>query len=442
MKKIFCIILSIILILSVFCVPSFASFNSLIESEAKTVLLVNTDTDYVIFDKNADKQCAPAALSQIVTAILVLENCPDLSQKVTCNSDIVNGLYARGGVTIAIAGGESLTIEELLRCMLIHSAADAANILADYVGKGIPNFVNMMNEFAKKVGCKNTNFTNAHGLDEENNYTTANDLYKIASYCIKNETFKDICSRARDEVSPTSRGERRYLNNTNKLLIQGMSDYYCPSVTGVKAGGSEKAGKCVISTASKNGYNYMLIILGAPVKDIDDDGIDENVAFTESRRIYNWAFSNIVLTPVTNTTDIVTVVDVKYSWRSDHLALVPKEEITALVPSGTETGSLTIRAIEKETPRTAKAPIKKGDVLGKAEILYGDDVVQTVDLVASESVSGSIILRITGFIGYLFHTTLMKILLALVVLLIIAYVALIIRKNRIMAKRRKPRRIK
>lgn len=442
MKKIFCIILSIVLILSVFTLPSFASFNSLLETEADIVLLVNTDTNYIVFDKNADKKNAPAALTQMVTAILVLENCPDLSKKITCKSDTVNGLYSRGGVTIAITGGESLTVDELLRCMLIHSASDAANILADYVGGGIPNFVKMMNEFAEKLGCTNTHFVNAHGLDEESSYTTANDIYKIASYCLKNEIFKDICSRARDEVSPTSRGERRYLNNTNKLLIRGMSDYYCPSVTGVKAGASEKAGRCVVSVASKNGYNYMLIILGAPLRDVDDDGVEENVAFTESRKIYNWAFQNIVLTPVTTTTDIVTVVDVKYSFRTDHLALVPKEELTALVPSGTDAGSLEIKAIEKETPKTVNAPVKKGDVLGKAQVLYGEDVVATVDLVASESVSGSLILRVTGFIGYLLHTTVVKILLCLVLLLLLAYIALIVRKNMIKAKRKKPRRIK
>ena len=423
--------------------PASAPFNSLIDTESDIVLLVNTDTGTVIYDKNSDKRNSPAALAQIVTGILVLENCPDTSVSITCNSDIINGLYARGGVTIAITGGDSLTIDELLRCMLIHSASDAANILADYVGGGIPNFVNMMNDFAVKVGCTNTHFANAHGLDGDGeSYTTANDMYKIATYCLQNETFKDICSRAKDEVSPTSRGERRYLNNTNKMLIQGMNDYYLSSVTGVKAGSTESSGKCVVSTASKNGYNYMLIIMNAPLMDVDDDGTLENVAFTESKKLYNWAFKNIVLTKVTSTTDIVTVVDVKYNWRTDHLALVPETEISALVPTGTEAGSLTIRPIESETPKTAKAPIKKGQVLGKAEVLYGDDVVATVNLVASEAVGGSLILRITGFFKFLFHTTIVKVLLILAAILLAAYIFLIVRKNRIIAKRRTPRRIK
>ncbi len=453
MKKIFCIILSIILILSAFCIPSFASFNSLIDTEAEIVLLVNTDTGDVILDKNADKKNAPASLTKIVTAILVLENCPDISKKVVCKREVLGNLYLLGASTAGIVTGEALTIEQLLYCLMVPSAADAANILADYVGGDIPTFVNMMNDFAKKLGCNDTHFTNPAGLDgkgssyteneQDEPYTTANDLYKIASYALKNETFKKIVATTKYQIEPTEQyPHTRYLNTTNKTMNKAYKDYYCEYITGVKTGTTEMAGHCLLSTASKNGYNYLLVVMNAPQYDIDDDGVEENVAFTDSKKIYEWAFKNIVLTPVTTTTDIVTVVDVKYSFRTDHLALVPKEELTALVPSGTETGSLTITPIEKETQRVAKAPIKKGDVLGKAQVLYGEDVVATVDLVASESVNGSVILRITGFISYLFHTTVMKMLLLLVLFLIIGYVALVIRKNRIKAKRRKPRRIK
>ena len=109
-----------------------------------------------------------------------------------------------------------------------------------------------------------------------------------------------------------------------------------------------------------------------------------------------WAFKNIELTKITNTTDVVTVVDVEYNWKIDHLRLLPAEEMSALVPTGTQAASLLIRPIESETPKVVKAPIKKGDILGKAEVLYGEDVVATVDLIAAESVDRSIILWIFG----------------------------------------------
>ena len=444
MKKILSVFLIVITLISIFPLSASASFNSLMETESDIVLLVNTDSETVILDKNADKRSAPASLTKIVTCMLVLENCPDLSVQVTCKRECLNGLYARNAQCAGIVPGESLSIENLLYCLMVHSAADSANILADYVGGSIDNFVVMMNDFVAKLGCENTKFVNAHGLDADpNGYTTANDLYKITKYALQNPTFKEISSTVYYEVAPTEKyPHTRYLHNTNKMTRKGYADYYSPYVVPVKTGTEEKAGRCVITTASQDGYNYMLIVMGAPQYDIDNDNVEENVAFTESKKIYNWAFENIELTKITNTTDVVTVVDVKYNSKTDHLRLLPAEELSALVPLGTESGSLIVRPIENETPKEVKAPIKKGDVLGKAEILYGENIVATVDLVAAEDVDLNIFLLVLGTIKDIFSTTIFKILFAIVAVLLIIYILLIIRKNRIKAKRNKIRMIK
>ena len=414
------------------------------ETESDIVLLVNTDSETVILDKNADKRSAPASLTKIVTCMLVLENCPDLSAQVTCKRESLNGLYAMNAATAGIVTGESLSIKDLLYCLMLPSAADAANILADYVGGSIDNFVVMMNDFVAELGCNDTKFVNAHGLDADpNGYTTANDLYKITKYALQNPTFKEITSTPRYDIAPTEKYPyTRYLHNTNKMMNAGIPDYYHKSVSGVKTGTTAEAGRCVITTASQDGYNYMLIVMGAPQYDIDNDNVEENVAFTESKKIYNWAFENIELTKITNTTDVVTVVDVKYNSKIDHLRLLPAEELSALVPLGTESGSLIIRPIENETPKEVKAPIKKGDVLGKAEILYGENSVATVDLVAAEDVDLNIFLLIFGTIKNIFSTTIFKILFAIAAVLLIIYILLIIRKNKIKAKRNKIRMIK
>ncbi len=444
MKKILSIFLIAIILISALPFSAGASFNSLMETEADIVLLVNTDSETVILDKNADKRSAPASLTKIVTCMLVLENCPDLSVQVTCKRESLNGLYAMNAATAGIVAGEALSIENLLYCLMLPSAADAANILADYVGGNIDNFVVMMNDFVAELGCENTKFVNAHGLDENpNGYTTANDLYKITKYALTNPTFKEITSTSRYDIAPTEKYPyTRYLHNTNKMMNPGIRDYYHKSVSGVKTGTTEKAGHCVITTASQDGYNYMLIVMGAPQYDIDDDNVEENVAFTDSKKIYNWAFENIELTKITNTTDVVTVVDVKYNSKIDHLRLLPAEELSALVPLGTESGSLIIRPIESKTPKVVKAPIKKGEVLGKAEILYGETVVETVDLVAAEDVELNIFLLIFGTIKDILSTTIFKILFAIAAVLLIIYILLIIRKNRIIAKRKKIRKIK
>lgn len=414
------------------------------ETEADIVLLVNTDTETVILDKNADKRSAPASLTKMVTCMLVLENCTDLSTMVTCKRESLNGLYEQNAATAGILAGEALSIKDLLYCLMLPSAADAANILADYVGNGIDNFVVMMNEFVAKLGCENTKFYNAHGLDTDPNaYTTANDLYKIAKYALQNPTFKEITSTSRYDIAPTNKyPHTRYLHNTNKMMNPGIPDYYCDAVSGVKTGTTDAAGRCVITTGSRDGYNYLLVVMGAPQYDIDNDGVEENVAFTDSKKIYNWAFDNIELTKVTDKTDVITVVDVEYNSKVDHLRLVPAEEISALVPLGTQSGSLVTRPIESETPKSIKAPIKKGDVIGKAEVLYGNDVVATVDLVAAEDIDLNIFLLIIGVIKNILSTTIVKILLILFVILVIIYILLIIRRNKIRAKRKKIRMIK
>ncbi len=444
LKKLVSIILITVLFISCFCVNGNAAFNSLLETEADIVLLVNTDSETVIFDKNADKKSAPASLTKIVTCMLVLENCEDLSAPVTCERRHLDDLYKQGAATAGIRTGETLTIEQLLYCLMVPSAADAANILACHVAGDFENFVTMMNDFVKGLGCENTHFINPHGLDGDGGaYTTANDLYKITKYALTNPTFKKITSTTRYDIPPTNMYEQtRYLHNTNKMMNSAYKDYYNSAISGVKTGTTDLAGHCVISTASKNGYNYMLIVMNAPQYDIDNDGVEENVAFTDSKKIYEWAFKNIELTKITNTTDVVTVVDVEYNWKVDHLRLLPAKEMSALVPTGTQAGSLVIKPIESETPKTVKAPIKKGDVIGKAEVLYGEDVVATVDLVAAESLDRSIILWIVGIFKTIFSSTIFKILFAIFMVLVVIYILLIIRKKRIKAKRRKIKMIK
>lgn len=444
MKKIISLLLCAVLIFSVFSVGAGASFNSLLETEADIVLLVNTDSETVIFDKNADKRSAPASLTKIVTCMLVLENCQDLSQTVTAKRSSLDGLYAMNAATVGILAGEQLSVMDLLKCLMIPSAADAANILADFIGGDIPSFVNMMNDFAARLGCADTHFVNAHGLDEgEGSYTTANDLYKITKYALQNQTFKEITSTVYAQIAPTAKYPHvRNLWQTNKMMRKEYSDYYAPYISGVKTGHTSKAGQCVISTASKNGYNYMLIVMNAPQYDIDGDGVEENVAFTDSRKIYEWAFKNIVLTKVTASTDVVTVVGVELSLDADHIRLVPAQEISALVPSGTNTGSLVIRPIEEATPKTVKAPVRKGDVLGKAEILYGDAVVATVDLVAAEDVQRSSLLWIWSGVKSALTSWVFKSLFIIAAVLILIYILLIIRRNYIRKKRRKIKMIK
>lgn len=187
MKKLIKILFCFILIASVLCtMPAYANYNAVYEKSltdsgdnpiyAQIYLLVNLDNDTVIFEKDADKQAAPASLTKIMTATVVLENCKDLDEEVEASYEAIHLLDGTGSSIVGLEPGEKMSIKNLLYCLLVRSGNDAANVLAMHVGGSIEGFVKMMNDKAAALGCKNTHFANVHGLDDPNHYTTARDL--------------------------------------------------------------------------------------------------------------------------------------------------------------------------------------------------------------------------------------------------------------------------
>ena len=175
MKRFISCILALLLVCLPLCtVQSSASFNNSLETKADIVLLVSLDNGAVIFDKNADKVTAPASLTKITTAILTIENCADLDEVITIKQSSINAIAGTNSSTAGLKVGEEISIRNLLYCMMVKSANEAAVALADYIGGGsVANFVQMMNDFVMDMGCENTHFDNPHGLDSDGQYTTA-----------------------------------------------------------------------------------------------------------------------------------------------------------------------------------------------------------------------------------------------------------------------------
>ena len=394
MKRIISFLICLILVFSPFTIiNSYADYNAELETKADIVLLFSLDDGTVIFSKNADKTAAPASLTKITTAILTIENCDNLDTVITVPSYCITLLNGTGSSMAGLKAGEEVTVRQLLYCMLVKSANEAANILADYIGGGsIENFVSMMNDFAARVGASGTHYVNAHGLDAEGQYTTANDLAKITKYALNLPVFTEICTTYKYTMPATNMSNERNFVSTNWVINPNFKTYYYEYVQGIKTGTTSNAGQCIITKASKDGYNYLCIVMGAHAEDVNNDNNPDNMAFLETKKLYKWVFENIRLEKIVNTTDIVTVVDVKLAFGVDHVRLVPANDVTALVPVGTDSGSVLVQVIESETPAQIKAPVKKGEVLGKAKVLYADTELATVDLVAAEDIKVSVIL--------------------------------------------------
>jgi len=340
--------------------------------------------------------------------------------------------------------GEQISVINLLYCLLVKSANEAAAILADYISGSINDFVALMNDYVVNLGCKNTHFVNPHGLDEEGQYTTANDLAIIIKHALskdfaQKDTFVKITSTQKYTVPATNLSPERLLRSTNSLMNSGIPDYYCEYAKGIKTGTTSNAGRCVISTASKDGYSYLGIVMKAPFYDIDNDKVEENCAFVDCKLMFNWAFDNIKLKQVAAPTQIVTVVKVDLAKGTDYVRLVPEKELYALVPSGVNAGSVLVEAVEEKLPESLQAPVKKGQVIGQAVVLYADEEIARVNLVAAEGVSRSPFSYMVSMLKKAADTVVFKMILMIFVLIVIFFVVMTIYIN---YKKRQKRKLR
>ena len=283
-------------------------------------------------------------------------------------------------------------IKQLLQLLLVHSANDAANVLAEYVGGSIESFVSMMNTKVNELGLTNTHFTNACGLQDDNHYTTAYDLSVIMQYCLKNDDFRRIAGSASCSIPATNKSDVRSYTSTNQLLVPSNPNYYSYVTVG-KTGFTTEAGECLVSCAYKNDLELICVVLGGTVV----DGV--STRFSESKTLYEYGFSNFSLKNIANPGDIITQIEVPNATSdTKSLELAFTDSIYALVNTSDLETNYTP---EIQLHSDISAPITQGDVLGS--VVYTIDGIQyTSDIVATHNVEASQLLQFVLQIGGLF----------------------------------------
>lgn len=233
---------------------------------AENLLLMELDTGKVLYERKPEERIYPASLTKLMTAILVVENC-DLTDRVKVSEKAVTSVPL-GYVNAKLQVGEELTVEELLYAMLIPSANDAANALAEHVGGSIDSFSAMMNTRANELGCTGTNFTNPSGLHQENHYTTAKDLYFIAKEAYSKSTIRKIIKTTQYTLPRTPKYPKndRVLYTTNYLIKKELTKYYYEWCTGAKTGYTGEAKNCVVEFAERDGIKLIAIVMGEKSK--------------------------------------------------------------------------------------------------------------------------------------------------------------------------------
>lgn len=225
-----------------------------------SVILINGKTGEIIYSKNGDQKMYPASTTKIMTAILVIEN-TSLTDIVTVSKSAISSIPS-GYSTAYLAEGEQISVANLLKALLIHSANDAANVLAEYTSGSIEKFVYMMNEKATSLGCTNTHFVNANGIHNVEHFSTANDLSIIAKYCMENSTFRTLVSMQTCNISETNKSAKRTYTNTNDLILN-TSEYFREDCIGIKTGYTSQAKNCLICASSKDDMELIAVILSA-----------------------------------------------------------------------------------------------------------------------------------------------------------------------------------
>lgn len=437
--KILCTFCVLITLVSTSVFSTFAiSYSNNVEVKEEGIIIVNMDTNQTVFEKNADKKLYPASTTKIMSYIIVAENVDDFDNtKVTIKQSVLDALEGTGS-SLANVGehvGKTMSIKDLLYSMMVPSGNDAAMVLADYIGDGdISKFVDMMNQKAKELGCENTNFKNPDGLHDDEHYTTARDLYKISTYALKLPMFEEITNTTEYYVT----GDEYPITTTNYLIDEWRGgDYYYRYAKGIKTGTTDEAGRCLVTTASADGYSYMAVLLHAPYK---EDVDEEYYTFTDAANLFRWALTELELKNIASTKTPICEQNVKFAWKKNSVLLVPQIDFNAIVPTDYKESWI---KVEYKIDDYVEAPIKEGDVLGTATIYYQDEKMSekqeltTVNLVSSESVDRSGILYVLNITKTILasYWFLFAILLIIIIMIIYYFASKISKKNR--KKRRK-----
>ncbi len=427
LKRVFCIFLIICLIFTPMLTAS-AYEPSGVEITANAAMLVSLDTDEVLYEKNADKKVYPASITKIMTTLIILESEKyDPEAKIAMTEEALDLISGTGSSVSLLKAGEEITQLDLVYMVLMSSYGDCSLLAAIHYGGSVENFVNMMNNRAAELGLTGTHYENPIGLHHEQNYTTARDTYILTKFALQNATFKEVCESTRHTVQ-TSMSGQRVLSTTN-FLQDNTTNYYYTYAKGVKTGYTDEAGRCLVSTASYNGYNYMCLVFGCPP--------NEKKHFIESKELYRWAFNNFEFKKVADTSNPVAEISVDLSLDTDFVSLYVDEGFVSILPKDADDSTISI--VPHPTKETVDAPIKKGQVLGTADIIYAEKIIGTVNLISNENIEKSTMLTSLRAVKNFFTSSYMKVLYVLIALVILIFIIAVIKMN---SKKTKKRKIK
>ena len=330
---------------------------------SKSAILIESTTGKILYEKNSNEKRSPASMTKMMTLLLTTEALENGKIKLDDMVHVSKNASSMGGTQIFLEENSEISVETLLKGISIASANDAAVAVGEYIGGTLDNFVSMMNNRCKELGCKNTEFKNPHGLDEEGHLTTAYDMSLIARELVKHESVLKLTSTYEDNISVS--GENHWLVNTNKLIR------FYKGIDGLKTGYTDNAGYCLTATMNKNNMRLISVVMGSDTK---DNRSSDTIGMLEYG--YSMYGSNTVIKKdeFNGTLHIenAKVRDIKYYLDTDINLIVDKN----------------VRDVNYKTDIElfkVKAPLKKNSKVGVLKLYY-DNKTYSYDLVVNEDI--------------------------------------------------------
>lgn len=338
--------LAVLTALTFLCPPAQA-----VSTHASCAILMDAESGRVLYEQNIHEPRLIASITKLMTALVAVEQGGDLDRTVTVRAEWLGS----EGSSIYLAAGEQITLRALLYGLLLQSGNDAAMAIACYVAGDVDGFVAMMNEKAAQIGMKNSSFANPSGLNDDHHYSTAYDMALLARACLANETVAEICATRSVTV-----GTRTFVNH-NKLL----SRY--EGCVGMKTGFTEKAGRTLVSAATRDGQTLVCVTL--------NDGDDWN----DHAKLLDYGFSAYPRQRLCRAGEEFGGVLVEGS-------LIPAVAAVTAGEAGCPLAQGESLTLKVELADVAAAPMAQGTVLGQAVWLLDGVTVAQVDLVSAASI--------------------------------------------------------
>lgn len=331
---------------------------------AESGILIEYSTGKILYSKKIDEKLAPASMTKIMTLLLIMEAVEEGKINLDDNISISTNASSMGGSQVFLDPNTEMKAEELIKSIAIASANDSAVAMAEAISGTTANFVSRMNSRAKELGCKNTNFKNVHGLDEEGHYSTAYDMSLIARELLKHEQILKYTSTYEAYLNKPN-GTSTWMVNTNKLIK------YYTGLDGLKTGFTKTAGYCLTSTAKRNDMRLISIVMKEP---------SSQVRNSETISLLNYGFSNYKIKTILKKDQKLGTIEVQ-NGKKELADITILEDATNLeLINDNKEYSFNI------VTDKVKAPLKKGDKVGTLELTEQGTVIKRLNITVKENI--------------------------------------------------------